>query len=247
MTDQKLPENMKEKILREIREKHIAIKPKWQFVLKTILIIFVLSIVAFYIMFHTSFLFYSLHHNGSLFLPQFGMSGIKRLFWSFPWLWAIAGILLTVIFGIIIENKTRAYRFPLLYTVLAVIIVVTLTGVLCVILPIHTTLRKINAGAEIPIIGPLYNGLPENELFQTYIGEVSDLQKNSFTLINRNGQAETIYLEPQTDLPNDFQLENGVEVMIIGEEKAGCVEAEGIRALYGGYGQEIHERIHNNQ
>lgn len=247
MTDQKPPENMKEKVLREIREKHIAIKPRWQFVLKTILIIFVLSIVALYILFHTSFLFYSLHCNGSLFLPQFGMSGIKRLLWSFPWLWAIAGIFLTVIFGIIIEKKTKAYRFPLLYTVISIIIVVALIGVLCVILPIHPALRKINEGAKIPIIGPLYNGLPENELFKTYMGEVSALQKDSFTLINRNGRSETIYLEPQTNLPNGFQLENGIEVMIIGEEKADCVEAEAIRALNGGYGQEIHKRIHNNR
>ncbi|MFA6588134.1 MAG: hypothetical protein WCT08_03625 [Patescibacteria group bacterium] len=244
MTEDK-PQSMKDKVLGEIRSQHISMKPKWQFFLKSLLIILLLSIIALYILFHTSFLFYSLHYNGSLFLTHFGVSGLRRLILSLPWLWLLSGIILTILLGILVEKQTKAYRFPLFYTVMSSILLIAIISALCVILPIQTSLHKLNTETRIPIIGPMFKNLPENEPLKTYIGEVSELNGNGFLLTNRQNQTTRVILTPETKLNNNLKLQNGLEIMMIGEQKANYIEAEGIRALLGGFGADVHAEIND--
>lgn len=96
------------KIIEKIKEEDIKMKPKWHFVLKTVLVI-LLGIVSFLMaLFFSSFILFS--------------------FRPFPWIL----FLLSIVFIIVLESTLRefkiVYKKPIIYSLLIIIIVLFATG-----------------------------------------------------------------------------------------------------------------------
>jgi len=119
-------------IIEKIKKEEIKMKPKWHFVLKTVLIV-LLGVVSFFLaLFFSSFILFS--------------------FRPFPWIL----FLLVVIFVVTLEWTLRefqiVYRRPIIYSLLIIISLLFITGIVLNKVRFHERIEKRN----IPGIRKIY-------------------------------------------------------------------------------------------
>jgi hypothetical protein len=234
---------LEEKILKAIHEHRVSMRPHWRYTLRAIGIIALLGIIAVYLLFHASFFFYALRQNGSLLLPGFGKNGISRLLNSFPWGILAIGLILMVILSALIGRRTRAYRLPFIYTILFVVGVASLVSLVIAWSPFHEKFSQMAVDDKLPIITPFYQQYATEEPQETFIGEITKIEDNQFTLIDRRGYYIQVVILKNTKTQPDFSVTNGESVIVIGDLHNGSVEAEEIHKLSAQFGQDVISQV----
>src|SRR3990167_8644737 len=120
---------IKAKILAAIESGKVTMRPRWHFVLQATLVICGLVIVLLALLFLTSFIIFSLRNTGVWFAPSFGYRGIGVFLTSLPWLLIGLTVIFVVLLEILVKKYSFAYRQPLLYSALALVLIVTIGGV----------------------------------------------------------------------------------------------------------------------
>jgi hypothetical protein len=238
---------LEDKILREIQEHHVIMRPRWRHMVRVLAIAILASVIALYLLFHTSFILYILHRDGFLLLPSFGSSGFGHFLASFPWILLAIGLALIVMLGVFVGRQTRAYRFPLIYSLLGVAIVIVGVSVIIEQTPFHSELTDYSTSKNTIILAPLYKGYTKNEPDQTYIGILTQVESKQCTLLNRNLKYVTILYSESTRVQKGLSLKVDTAVMVIGKMANGKVSAEAIQKLPKNFGNEVRKEIQEEQ
>jgi len=114
--------SISDKIFNKIKKEQIKMRPKIYFILKAVLIALTTLLVAFFVLFLVSFIFFNLRASGAWFLPRFGLPVIGIFFKSLPWLLILITIILIGVLEILVKRFSFAYRRPILYSILFIII-----------------------------------------------------------------------------------------------------------------------------
>jgi len=226
------PTEMQAKVLEEIKKGRIKIKPKYYFVLKT-LIFAVAALLAFtFTIFLISFITFVLRGRGSWFLPHFGWPGIKIFLISFPWILALAALFFVVILEILVNHFGFSYRRPLVYTTLGAVIVVVVAGICIDSTQLHTNALRSASQSNLPVAGALYMnyGLaPIDQIYQGVVSQVAD--QNDFSIEAPDGQNFNITIPTSTNAKviQNGEVEKDDRVMIMGEKNGSNIKAFGIQ------------------
>lgn len=222
---------IEEKILNEIRARRVTMHSRSWFVLKHVALVVSLIIAACYVLYHASFILWSLHRSGGLYAGGIGWSGASLLLRAFPWIAGATFLLLVLALGLMIGRVTGAYRKPLLYPVLLTITGAVLGGIVIFLTPLNERVHTFATGRHLPFFESVYEDVAQRELEGTYMGIVQHAEPKGFTLEEEHGRWFTVMVSPDTKFPRHFIIVNGRPVLVIGSERGGTIDAEAIRGL----------------
>lgn len=222
---------IKAKILSAIQAGKVTMRPRWHFALQTALVLSGITIIILTLLFLISFIIFSLRQTGVWFAPTFGYRGYSTLFTSLPWLLIGLSVIFIVILEILVKRYSFAYRQPLLYSALVLVLIVTIGGIAVAQTPFHGGLMKQARDNHLPIAEPLYNNFGMMRREGMHTGSIKEVNENGFILSSRRGDQLQIIVTPETQLPTGYDLIEGDMVVIMGERDNSTIQALGIREI----------------
>ena len=231
MNNQPEKKSISDAVLNKIKSGQVKMRPKMYFILRAILVMLAVIGVALFTLFLISFINFNLRASGVLFLPDFGFRGIGLFFKSLPWLLILVALLLIIVLEVLVKRFSFTYRRPILYSVLAIIIIVFLGSFIIGKTQLHPGLFWRAQEGKLPVAGPFYReyGLPK--LKDVHPGVVSEITDDGFRIETPQGDILTIIITPQTRFKLKTEIEENDEVVVLGERDNGIVEAFGIRKI----------------
>ena len=223
--------SLQERILGAVKNGEIQMRPRWHFILKAVLGIVGGSMIILALIYLVSFIIFGLQKSGILFIPSFGFKGLFIFMISLPWLL----ILLLGVFIFILEMLVRkysfAYRQPLLYSALAIVCVVFVSGIIIAQTPLHGRISEFSIRHHIPMMEPAYDEIEKPVIPQVHRGEIIEFNPTGFVMKNPRTEMLMIIITPQTRLPFGSEFETGDMVVVLGPREGNIVHALGVREI----------------
>lgn len=221
--------NFKQDILKKIKSGEVDMKPRWHFVLRSLLLI--LGIVIFVLLgiYILSFIFFFMQQSGVGFMPLYGFRGIMMFVVNSPWLLIVFGVSALVILQLLVHKYSFSYRQPMVYTVAGVIILVLLGSYAIEKTLLHQRLQGLVEQNEIPVFGPLYKAIDDHMPDNIVIGNITEINENILTIESDKDGTIQAFLSNETRQHPGVLLELGSNVLVFGERKGNEIYAFGIR------------------
>lgn len=221
-----------EKVLNKIKKGQIKMWPKFYFTLKAFLFILGIICILFLALFIVSFIIFNLRASGALFLPRFGLFGLRTFLFSFPWLLVIFSVLFIITLGILVKRYRFVYKKPLLYSIIAIVVIVLVGSFIFLRAPFHNRLSERAFRGKLPMVGRFYRQYGMRRPEDLYIGKVVEVDENSFQIETKDGQKITVNISEGTRFPfNKKDLKKDDQVVIMGKKSDAGIEAYGIRKI----------------
>ena len=206
-------------------------RPKWHFVLKAILIGVGIFIFVLFLLFIASLIIFILHDNGTWFVPAFGMRGIGRFFISIPWLLVLSAVVFIGILEVLVRKYSFAYRKPLLYSVIGIVLFVVIGGALVFSTRVHDQFSRFAREKQLPFAAPLYQEFRAQRPADVYPGTVKEITKDGFLVENKSNETFRVIVTHATRFPFGSEIVAGDEVVVMGDFKDGVIYAFGVRKI----------------
>ena len=181
-------------------------KPKAFFVLRAVLVVLGAIIIFLLSFFIVSLIIFKLQSSGSLFLPGFGLAGIKILLLSFPWLLLALVLLFVVILELFASYFKLVYERPFIYSMILIVLLVLLGGILFAGTSIHDRMST----------GRMGNFLYDQDDHRgVYVGRISGIDQGRFMIRTKTGREIIIESRGRSARVGDWlvmvgQVENNV-------------------------------------
>lgn len=218
----------KNSILEKIKKGKVKMKPKMYFVWRSIFIAFSIIFVTLFILYLLSFIFFNLRLTGIWYLPRFGFSGLRVLFVSSPWILILIAIVLIAILEILVKRFSFAYRRPILYSILVIIVLVFLASFIIGKTQFHPELFQRAREDRLPVMGEFYRGYGIPGPRDVYHGMISEITDNGFQIEKPDGQTIDIVIAEGTRFPSGADFEQGDMVVVFGRRDNSTIKAFGI-------------------
>lgn len=229
MENEKTPK-LKEQILSKIKSGSIKAKPKFHFVLRTLLLISGLVVAGLLLLYLISFVIFLLRVNGLWQAPSFGFRGWGMLFTSLPWMLLILIGFFVLVMEILVKHFSFAYRRPLLYSVLGILVFLGVSGFVVAQTPFHQNLWDLSeTDSGLPVAGSLYSFLRKGDPDDWHRGMVISTTEEGFLMENLAAEILSVKIDEQTKIPFALDLLPGDMVMVAGERIGDEIKAFGIR------------------
>ena len=197
-------------------------KPKIYFVLRPIVFLFFAILIFAAVVYFLSFLFFIFKINVAGALTTFGLRGFESLFFALPWGIIVLILFFIVIFEVIIYKV--AYRKPVLYSLLAMVILIFGISFLIHCTSFHANLFSLNKQHALPGIGPLYEMYERMDFRGVYCGIVSRITENGFEV----QWVDDPNVKFKVNVPPDFtkykDLEKGDIVILFGKREDSTIK-----------------------
>jgi hypothetical protein len=160
--------SIKDQVMEAIKRGQVKMRPRWHFVLRASLFFTGLTIVSMALVYLASFIIFFFQRTGAISVPVFGFRGIISFLFSLPWLLILFGIIFVVLLELLIRRYSFAYRRPLLYSLLGIIVFASLVGFVVSKTSLHRGFFARAQERKLPIAGPLYRHYMGNMGDKTY-------------------------------------------------------------------------------
>lgn len=231
MTEQSQKKSLQNIILEKIKNNKARMRPKWYFILSAALIAAGLILATLALLYLASFILFILRQTGIWFLPTFGLRGIGALLISFPWLLVLVGIVFVILLEALVRRYSFAWRKPLLYSLLGIIIFVTFASLIVSKTSLHEGLFKRARRGELPFAGSLYRGYGMPKTKDIHVGMIAEITSDGFKMETPRGEVLTIIVTSKTSFPLGTDFQKNDRVVVLGERNDGTVKATGIRRI----------------
>lgn len=220
---------IKNKIAEAIKTGQVVMKPRWHFILKSALIITGTGLITLALIFFTSLVAFVLAESGALGAPGFGLFGLRIFLMSLPWAFVLLSFAFIVVLEILFRRYSFAYRQPLLYSVLILVLLALLGGVLVAQTPFHRGLFKEFGDGRVPFAGPLYRRADPDRLANIHPGFIKELNQTGFILSDpKREEIWLVNITPETR-GNTTTLKVGEGVVVFGPTEDNQIKALGIK------------------
>lgn len=220
-----------EKVLNKIKKGQVKMWPKLYFVLKAFLFALALVFVLFLALFLVSFIIFNLRASGALFLPRFGLFGLRTFLFSFPWLLVIFSVLFIIVLGVLAKRYRFVYKKPLLYSIIAIVVIVLVGSFIFLRAPIHNRLSERAFRGRLPVAGPLYRQYRMRRPENLHMGKVVELTEGGFRIETEDGQKITVSISKKARFPFDKDIKKDDFVVIMGKKSDAVIEAYGVSKI----------------
>lgn len=229
--DHESEKKLKDRVLETIKNGKIKMRPRWQFILRAALIATGGIILLLTILYLVSFIIFTSRETGAWFVPAFGIGGWYAFLVSLPWLLIILSLIFITVLELLVRHYAFAYRRPLLYSMLAIVFLVIVSGFVVAQTSFHGNISRYADDNRASLIGRLYHEFNERRFNNIHRGEITDFNKDGFFMKNRRKELLRILVNAQTRLYSGAELMRGDRVVIFGDRHADIVHALGIRRL----------------
>ncbi len=220
-----------DKVLNKIKSGEVKMKSKTYFILRMVLLILSTLVLIFFIIYFVSFIIFSLRASGVLFLPKFGFPGIKIFLNSLPWLLIFISAILIILLEIFAKKFTFVYRRPILYSLLAIIMIVVIGSLLVEKTPFHSNLFWKTQEGHLPIMRTVYRDFGVPRTGNIYHGVISEVVGNDFKIETPRGEILAIVVSSKTRPILETDIKEGDAIVVLGERKNGIIQALDIRKV----------------
>jgi len=217
-------ENKIEKnVLTAIESGEIKMRPRWQFILQTTLLVTGAIIVLFALLYLVSFIIFILHETGVWFVPNFGLSGWFALFRRLPWALIGLAIIFIVVLELLVRRYAFAYHRPLLASALAMVGIVLVGGAFISATRFHNQLFEFARHNGLPVIGGIYRGFGMPGFDDIHRGLIIQAPTGTFIIQEDDGDTSTVIITPGTRLPFGAGFQVGDTIVVFGPEGPGAL------------------------
>jgi hypothetical protein len=224
-------DDIKNKILAEIRSGQLKQKPHWYFVLRGSLIGTGIGITLCLVLYLASFIFFILRQTGVWFVPAFGFQGWFVFFRSLPWLLVGLSAVFVIILELLVRHYAFAYREPLIYSVFGIVLIVFAGGFLLFETSFHRALLSVAEHHALPSpIGDFYRGYGAQRFDDIHPGRVIATTSDGFLIQESDDHGTaTVVFASDTVLPTGAIIMPSETVVVFGSESGTVIQAIGIR------------------
>ncbi|MDP4000671.1 MAG: hypothetical protein Q8P83_00270 [bacterium] len=230
MNNQSPNKSIKDQISEKITGGDVHMRSKSYFVIRTSLLILGIIIATGTALFLVSLFLFQIQGPPAQVLPKFGFRGLKILFLNLPWLIILAAILFIVLLEIFVERFKFAYRKPLLYSVLGVIVFVFMAGLALNKTPIHRNLAIRSDEGHLSFAKHLYQRQGWEKIDNLFIGKVNQITDKGFIILIEDEEIEVIVNE-KTKMPPNLKIKEDDRISLIGEKIDDAITAFGIKII----------------
>jgi hypothetical protein len=228
MNEQPSKPSIKDNVLKVIESGRIKMRPKWQFVTQTVLLIVGTVLIALTTLYLGSFIVFVLRQNGAWFTPGFGFRGFGIFFSSLPLVLLALSLVFMILLEILVRRYSFAYSRPFLYSALGVILLVTIGGVVIGYTSLHQRLFDESENGHIPFGRPFYRQFTEPRGDVT-VGTITEITNNGCKISGPRDEIFSVIVNDQTQLPPDNNLNVGDNIVILGPREGSTISALGIQ------------------
>jgi hypothetical protein len=223
--------SIKNKVLQAIETGKVKMKPKWEFVLQTILMIFGAIILILGLLYFFSLTIFILRQSGLWFVPSFGYKGIMPFFSSLPWLLIILVLVAIMVLEILVKHFSFVYRKPVLYSFAGIVLLVIFGSFSVANSQFHRGMFELAERDHLPFANSLYQGYGLQRLENVAEGVIRETSDLEYVIENRKGESITVIVDDDTDVNTVGQLEIGDVIVVIGQRSNGSINARGIQEI----------------
>lgn len=213
------------KVMQEIKEKHISMRPRFFFVAGSFLLIGGLTFAFVLAIFLVHLILFRLRLDAPFEFLRFGPPGIPPFFIMFPWRFLlIAGF--AVALGIYLLKKCEfSYKYNFALITGITIITIILTGIIVDCFKPNRRLERL----------PPMRGLYKERLpgVNWVIGEILEISGESVRVQSLDGRVVVIIWDKSTMLPMGRDFKIGQNIRAFGDWQDSVLHAEGI--MRGGF------------
>jgi hypothetical protein len=231
MDDHRNGKTIKEKVLEAIASGRAKMRPRWQFVLRAVLLATGAVLLLLLLVYLVSFTVFTLRVTGVWFAPLFGSRGWLTFVRSLPWLLVILSAVFVVVLEVLVRRYSFAYRKPLLYSVLGIVLIVTVGGF--AIVPWHRDFFRSARENRLPFAGPFYRDFGLRRFGDVHRGTIVSVTLEGFVMMkDAERGTSTVVIAPGARIPSVPGFAAGDPVVVFGDERGdGRIEAYGVRRL----------------
>ncbi len=228
--------DFKEKLIKKIQSGEIDMKPKWHFVLKTILLISGIVLSALLAIYLLSFIFFTLHRSGLIFAPGYGMRGLGIFITASPWLLIVLAIIFLTTLYILVKKYSFSYKRPLLYSMIGVLFLVSLASFALERTQMHDRIQSFAEKTNLPGISPFYRSTLGQTPEGVTLGTIEEITDTGFVITNNEGKKITIITDSKTRQKPGSSYSKGDQLLIYGKKSSeDTINAYGIRKVDDGF------------
>lgn len=223
--------SIKDRVLGLIEKGQTKMKPKWHFVLKTILFILGVVIVFLIALYIASFGLFILDESDLWSVPSFGLAGAYIFIKSLPWLLIAMVLGFLIILQVLVRRYAFAYQRPLVFSAIFIGVVVIGGSLFLRSLGVHRGILEYSQHHRTPVAYPLYKKFGQRKNQQVHPGMIIEIHEKDFVLQKISSDVYTVFVTPETRFPRGTRFLLGDKVIVIGNEKNNKIEALGIRKI----------------
>jgi len=235
--------DIKNTLLKKIKDGEVTMVPQSRFVLQAGLWAFGAVISLFLAVYLLSFVLFTLNRSGVLFAPLYGWHGVVLFVVSSPWLLiSLTGMFLLILF-ILVSHYAFSYKKPLVYSMVAIVLVVLGGSSLIQQTTMHQRVQNFTEQNQVPGLTPLYKEALERRPDMVTVGVVSSLQSGNLVLTAEDTKTYEVRISERTKLPRGRALWVNDQVMVFGPKTENVIEACGVRPMDAPHGARLPGRL----
>jgi hypothetical protein len=206
-------------ILERIQRGELTMRPRWHFVLRSILIFLCIAAVSVVTIYSACLFAFITTTSGREFIPMVALPDYGVFVLSSPWILLVLMIGFMATLEILVRKYTFGYRKPLLYTGLAIIGVISLCAYLISFTPTYRYFVDVARGDDQTYLSSMYQIYGERLLDYVYVGAITQMTTEGYILTLDTGETEQVIVDYETILPADAEFTVGDRVVVLGEHK----------------------------
>ena len=223
--------SLRDAVLEAIQSGNVTMRPKWHFVLRAILALVGIGIVVLTLLYLASFILFLLRRSGMMFVPVFGARGWFIFIRSLPWLLFALLALFIVVLQILVQHYSFAYRKPLVYSVVGIVVIVIAGGSIVAQTSFHRRFMRNAERHHVPFAEPFYRQFGHPRFRSIHRGIITQAESNGFTMSAQDEEPITVMISPKTRLPLGADFSAGDMVVVFGDLDDHTIEAFGVRKI----------------
>jgi len=212
-----------------INEGQVKVRPKWQLLAKSGLLILLCVLLVVIVFYLESFIFFSLRHTGVIFLPSFGPRGWLAFLFYLPWLLIIASLVLILALEVLLRRYSLTYHRPLLYSLLALLVGAGFVGYL--LAPCHQPVYQVARDNRLPVAGDIYRSLDQHNLSGIRRGVMVSVSGTNFVIQHFDGATSSVIMGDWDDLRQGGCCNQGDDLFFFGNEGSDDFQAQGMKII----------------
>ncbi len=226
--------DIKDQISSAIKSGQVKMRPKWYFILATMIYSAAILILALIILFLISFVIFILHQSGVWFAPSMGWGGWFSVLIYFPWLPLALVLFFLIILEVLAAHFSLVYRNPIVYSAIIIVILAAVMGYVFAQTPLHSYLHEQakNGGLPLPLAGRLYRAYDRREIADIHRGKIMEINPDGFTMADsRQDDYLSVIILPITRLNFRGDFLPGEAVVVFGSQLDHTIRAQAINRL----------------
>lgn len=222
--------SISEAVISKIKQSHIKARPKMYFIFKMVLLAAGLAFLTLSAVFLTSFILFSMRQGGLFFLPALGLPGVRMFFLSVPWLLILVAVALVITSEFFAKHFSFVYKRPIVYSVLAIIVIVVFGAIALDFTPLHANLLLTAQKGDLIFAGHFYRELGAPKIPDVHYGSIIEITDNGFKITTNRGEELDVVVSKDTKI-FDKDVKQGDSIMVLGKRIDQSVNAANIRKV----------------